>query len=240
MHPGAGSTQGPDGLDHFTLAQYTVSHGGHAYVTDLSVATPSGGSNGTELWVNVDSGPDLVPIANRVIPGGGAYGGPTTIDLGVLSAGDRIYVGIGPNGVDGNDSTNIQFQIQQTPEPSSLLLCGLGGVGSSSPSVAAARLSATATRTTEPLGQPARAVFLLRLGCGSASNGTAEFWLQRIFWNAATGSSNLNTTARRSRQSAGSRYSPAKACVKVAEPELVGRCPSILSGYGHRELRPCP
>ena len=93
------------------------------------MSTASGGSNGTELWVNVNTGPDLVPIADRVIPGGGTYGGPTTIDLGVLSAGDRIYVGIGPNGSDSNDSTNIQFQIQQAPEPASLVLFGLGAIG---------------------------------------------------------------------------------------------------------------
>ena len=59
-----------------------------------------------------------------------------TLDLGDLNAGDTIYVAIGPQAYDYNDSTHIEFQVTQdpttpanTPEPATIALLGLGAVG---------------------------------------------------------------------------------------------------------------
>ena len=81
---------------------------------------------GFSLFVNVNNG---APLVNQVIGEGGAYSGPTTISLGNLSAGDDIYVAIGPNGYSEYDPTLLSYQINAVPEPSSTVLVATGLFG---------------------------------------------------------------------------------------------------------------
>jgi hypothetical protein len=46
--------------------------------------------------------------------------------LGVLNAGDTVYVALGPNGNHLYDSANLQFQLDRVPEPQTYALVGAG------------------------------------------------------------------------------------------------------------------
>jgi hypothetical protein len=130
IHPGRGPTNGPGdtptALNHYAIAQYTLSTAGPTTIDALALTSNSGSSNGVVLFVNVNAD---APLLNTVVSGGSNYGGPTTINLGNLSIGDRIYVAVGPNGDHSYDGSTLGFQINQVPEPATAVLMLIGVTG---------------------------------------------------------------------------------------------------------------
>ncbi len=117
-HPGQGSSQAGDGLDHYTIAAFDVPWTGQYYITD-SLLDAVGGGN-LELRIYVED--TLIYSASGIT-------GATTfhyLPLGGAQAGDTIYVAIGPNGHDGSDSFRLDFTIAYTPEPGTMALFGCG------------------------------------------------------------------------------------------------------------------
>ena len=129
LHPGGGIGNGQE-VDRFVITRYTVGSAGDYEIVNLAASDQNNilpvDFLGFSLFVNVNNGAALV---NQVIGEGGAYSGPTTISLGNLSAGDDIYVAIGPNGYSEYDPTLLSYQINAVPEPSSTVLVATGLFG---------------------------------------------------------------------------------------------------------------
>ncbi len=122
MHPGQGSAQA--GFEHFAIAAFTLSTSGQTFLTNIAVADTDNGADGITIFWNVDGQPGFT----NTVPNLGSFS-LASFDFGILSAGQTIYFGIGSQGTDGNDSTNVQFQITQVPEPSTWALAGLSTLG---------------------------------------------------------------------------------------------------------------
>ncbi|MCX6971530.1 MAG: PEP-CTERM sorting domain-containing protein [Verrucomicrobia bacterium] len=129
LHPGDGTGNGAL-VDRFVITRYTVGSAGAYNIVNLAASDQNNilpvDFLGFSLFVNVNNGAALV---NQVIGEGGAYSGPTTISLGNLSAGDDIYVAIGPNTASNYDLTLLSYQINAVPEPSSTILVATGLFG---------------------------------------------------------------------------------------------------------------
>jgi hypothetical protein len=128
-HPGRGSSQAADGLEHYVIAAYTLSASGQTSIVNSQLTTADASFDGLDVRVFVnmlDTG--LVALA------GPGFGSSTSfdIDLGPLNAGDTIYVAIGARANDFNDSFHLQYQIEQqqhvVPEPASMTIFGGGFV----------------------------------------------------------------------------------------------------------------
>jgi len=105
-HPGQGTGQASS-VDRFAIAAYTFSQSGHASITGSSLTRVQGAVNGDiQLFINIDNGPLLFSQITT---------NTTTfdIDLGVVVAGQTLYVGVGPDGSDFSDSFSLQFLISQ-------------------------------------------------------------------------------------------------------------------------------
>ncbi len=133
-HPGRGSTQAEgavaNNLDRYAIAAYTVDQAGEYAIIDSFINSIDTAGNGGLIYIHVNNNAplyfrDFLPNAQN-----------TTFDflLGQLNAGDTIYVGVGPNAVDGNDNFNWDFSIARisaiVPEPASapLLLLAASGL----------------------------------------------------------------------------------------------------------------
>jgi hypothetical protein len=119
-HPGEGSTQAGDGLNHYAIAEYTVSDPGYYFITDSLLSATGGGARSLDLRVYVN---DLLMHSEAGITGTTTF---HYLPLGSLAVGDRIYVAVGPNGVDWDDSFLLDFTLAMTPEPGTLGLLTLG------------------------------------------------------------------------------------------------------------------
>lgn len=127
LHPGRGSLD--DTFDHYVIAAYTIQPGeqGNIALVNGSITGngngANGGSNGWEILTFVGStqvgSPLIVPWSDSATS--------FSESLGQLTAGDTIYVAVGPNQHFENDSALFNFQLTSTsvPEPASLALLGL-------------------------------------------------------------------------------------------------------------------
>jgi len=109
-HPGRGSNQGAT-YDRFPIAAYTVKLSGYYALTGTTVTMATAASNGGQVMIftETNSGATFTQKFSSTFPSVT----PFTFDqnVGFLSAGDTIYVGIGPNLSDGNDSFSLDFNI---------------------------------------------------------------------------------------------------------------------------------
>jgi hypothetical protein len=130
-HPGRGSQQASDGVDHYAIAAFTLSQGGETTISDGALSAVGGSTFGLDLRVfvnNSDTG------FHQIV---GAFDtSDFSLDLGALSAGDTIYLGVGPRGSDLFDTFSLEYRINQSstnssavPEPASLSLLTLGLAG---------------------------------------------------------------------------------------------------------------
>ncbi|MFP6694579.1 MAG: LamG-like jellyroll fold domain-containing protein, partial [Pirellulales bacterium] len=108
-HPGAGAKNSQSGIDRYAIAAYTVADAGLYSITDSFVTnTNTNNSNGGEIRISVnDTLIDSVFYVNNATV---SFDTP----LGILNAGDKIYVAQGPNGSAGSDGFAWDFSIRQT------------------------------------------------------------------------------------------------------------------------------
>jgi hypothetical protein len=117
-HPGRGNTQQtPTTLpDRFAIAAYTVKLDGYYAVSSGFVTGSSTLGNGGQVIVNVET-LNADNVTTTTTPKfTSTYAPATTLNLtgintGFMRKGDTIYVCVGPNTVDGNDSFSIDFSI---------------------------------------------------------------------------------------------------------------------------------
>ncbi len=107
-HPGRGVMNG-SAFDVYAIAAYKFSAARHYSINGSSLTRILGSSGGDiRLVVHVDNAP---PIVNTTTTSTTAF----DVDLGNLSAGQTLYVAIGPDGIDFSDSFTLQFQIIEGP-----------------------------------------------------------------------------------------------------------------------------
>lgn len=109
-HPGRGTAQGAV-YDRFAIAAYTVKLAGYYGLSSSFVTSSDAHSNGGQVVVYVETNAGQIFTPKT----GGTYGPAGTLNfdqnLGLLSRGDTIYVGVGPNTNDGSDSFQMDFSI---------------------------------------------------------------------------------------------------------------------------------
>lgn len=106
-HPGRGVGQAGNTINRYAIAAYTVSATGDYAIVDSLLSRSSTAGNGNDIRVFVNN--SEITLATSVVPPGGTIN--FNVGLGTLQAGDTIYVCVGPNGSDGNDSFGIDFTI---------------------------------------------------------------------------------------------------------------------------------
>ncbi len=130
-HPGRGATQGEvppltvaNSHDRYPIAAYTMQAGqtGFVHITDSLLSVDHAGSNGVEARVYVDD----TLIGSVLVPGGGTRA--FNLPLGLVNAGQTVYVGLGPNQVDGQDSFNVDFSLDLNGA-ADVMLWDAGGTG---------------------------------------------------------------------------------------------------------------
>ena len=109
-HPGRGSGQNGGNPESFAIFEYSVPADGTFAISEGSVAMPNSGSNGGQLIVFYQKGGSRVEVITS--PVFGPVSGIRFSTGGIrLSKGDRIYVGVGPNGTDLGDSFTLDYNI---------------------------------------------------------------------------------------------------------------------------------
>ncbi|QDT70821.1 Beta-porphyranase A precursor [Planctomycetes bacterium MalM25] len=120
-HPGSGVDEADSGgIDRYAIAAFTVSVAGEYSITDSLINRDGANGDGVEVVVHVNSQP-----VTQLLSLGPASSDNFDSDLGNLSVGDTIYVGIGPDGPGGgsskgNDGVGFDFSItlgETEPEP---------------------------------------------------------------------------------------------------------------------------
>lgn len=111
-HPGQGMDQGHEAandLDRFVIAAFTVTQAGQYWITNSSLRRNDGALKGgihLQVFVNDrEIGPLMYCDAREGVP----FDRP----LGKLAKGDTIYVAVGPNKSDTNDSFGWDFAISR-------------------------------------------------------------------------------------------------------------------------------
>jgi hypothetical protein len=126
-HPGPGRDQDSSGIERYAIAAYTLSTGGTVSITNSLLTNANWSADGLDIKVYVNS--NSTPLLSASTQGG--RGQTTSFDggLGVLTAGDTIYVAIGSNGSDSADAFSLRYDITAVPEPSTFALLGIGAFG---------------------------------------------------------------------------------------------------------------
>jgi len=131
-HPGRGSEDiGSGSIERFVIAAFTLQTSGNTSITNSLLTNVDHSSDGVHVQVYLNSNP--TPLIESTTPSGQGISTAFDVTLGNLSAGDVIYVAIGPGNTDFSDTVGLRYTIDQTtsiPEPSSwaLLTTGLLGV----------------------------------------------------------------------------------------------------------------
>jgi len=137
LHPGRGILQGSP-FDFYAIAAYTIQPGEQGIISlingSLAGSDPAGGTGGANGWdiriyvANTQAGATIfLPWSLAATPFSQA--------LGSVSAGQTIYVAIGPSSNDLFDSALLSFQLNSEPDPSLVpepgmfSLVGLGLLG---------------------------------------------------------------------------------------------------------------
>jgi uncharacterized protein (TIGR03382 family) len=132
VHPALGDGQAGgvgNSQDRYMIAAYTITMNGTYAIADSFLENLAAAGNGNEVLVHINGDPAIFS--------GTIDNGTINFDtfLGELSAGDVVYVAIGPNGAAGSDSAEFDFNIvkyagQDVPEPATatLAMLGLGGL----------------------------------------------------------------------------------------------------------------
>ena len=114
-HPGRGTTQG-EAADRYAIAAYTVKIAGYYAVSSGFVTGSSTAGNGGRVIVNAETLNVDGITTTTTQKFNNTYAAGTTLNLtsintGLMQAGDTIYVCVGPNTSDGSDSFSIDFSI---------------------------------------------------------------------------------------------------------------------------------
>ncbi len=109
-HPGRGVNQAAT-HDRFAIAAYTVKLAGYYGVGSGSVTMATAASNGGQIviYTETNNGAAFTQTLSSIFPSVTPF--PFSTNVGQLQPGDTIYVGIGPNLSDGNDSFSHDFSI---------------------------------------------------------------------------------------------------------------------------------
>jgi hypothetical protein len=111
-HPGDGTGEGP-GIERHAIAAFTVTQDGEYSITDSLISNNNSGSDGVNVKVHVTGG-SVTTLETIGTNGAGNF----DTSLGFLTAGQIVYVGVGPRANNGADSSNFDFTIRRS-EPSS-------------------------------------------------------------------------------------------------------------------------
>jgi hypothetical protein len=123
-HPGRGyADSGSGGIERYAIAAYQVGAAGVYSITQSALIDAGLSSDGQVVQVYVNANP--TPWITRSTT---SFNVPVSfdVDLGMLGAGDTIYVAVGAGATDLRDTFALGFQIATVPEPSSLTLGSLG------------------------------------------------------------------------------------------------------------------
>jgi hypothetical protein len=111
-HPGRGITQG-QATDRFAIAAYTVKLAGYYGISNGYVSSNSTAGNGGQVIIYSETGA-VNPVMTQRLNTTYVAGSSVTLgslNVGLLSAGDTIYVCVGPNTTDSNDSFSMDFSV---------------------------------------------------------------------------------------------------------------------------------
>ncbi|MEM9410856.1 MAG: G8 domain-containing protein [Planctomycetota bacterium] len=105
VHPGLGTSQAPGGIERFAIAEYTVPENG-VYAIDNSFVTVNEDTlDGVNFQAHVTGG-SVFTLEDLFLTQGDFDG-----TIGYLTAGQKIYIGVGSNLTAGADATNWDFSI---------------------------------------------------------------------------------------------------------------------------------
>jgi hypothetical protein len=125
-HPGRGSEDiGSGSIERFVIAAYTLQTSGNTAITQSLLTNVDHSSDGLHVLVYLNSNP--TPLVKSTTLSGQGTSTTFNVNLGNLTAGEIIYVAIGPRNTDFDDTVALRYTIDQTtptpiPEPTSWLL----------------------------------------------------------------------------------------------------------------------
>ena len=126
-HPGPSAAQSGDTFDRYAIAAYTVGVDGAYSIARSFIQREfflAGASDGVRLIVHVNND---APVFDSVVGGKSEFDRRAyhvDIPLGDLSAGDTIYVAVGPNNFSFHDSMFIDFSISIDRNAANLFVPG--------------------------------------------------------------------------------------------------------------------
>lgn len=107
-HPGRGSAQGAT-YDRYPIAAYTAKLAGYYGISASSVTVTTAASNGGQVVILTEAGGVTTQKFAQTFPSVTPFAFDQNV--GLLQAGDTIFVAIGPNTTDGSDSFQLDFSI---------------------------------------------------------------------------------------------------------------------------------
>lgn len=109
-HPGRGTTQSAV-HDRFAIAAYTAKKAGYYGINNSYVTASSTMGNGGQviIYTETNAGAAFTQKFNSTYAAGTTL--PFVLNVGYLAEGDTIYVAVGPNTTDGNDSFSMDYSI---------------------------------------------------------------------------------------------------------------------------------